>query len=233
MGNSLSIRAYSRQHQSHAHPFYQLVLPVQGSIQIELEDYSGSVGVGDGIIIPAGMQHLFAADEHARFVVADLDTLPESLLQARFISLNPPLASFLSFVQSQLEYQVDPTLEDTTLELFWQLLSRHQFNAIHDPRIQAVQSYIRDRLATALSINELAEVACLSPTQFKLRFKRQLGESVYTYLTRQRLEKAKALLTHTDLPVQRIAEQVGYQDPSAFSRRFHRWYGLSPRAFRR
>ncbi|POF56904.1 AraC family transcriptional regulator, partial [Vibrio vulnificus] len=51
------------------------------------------------------------------------------------------------------------------------------------------------------------------------------------YITALRMEKAKALLTHTDLPVQRVAEQVGYSDLSAFSRRFSRHFGLSPRAF--
>ena len=46
------------------------------------------------------------------------------------------------------------------------------------------------------------------------------------------MEKARALLTHTDLPVQQVAEQVGYGDVSAFSRRFTRHVGLSPRRFR-
>ncbi|WP_419535300.1 helix-turn-helix domain-containing protein [Endozoicomonas sp.] len=45
------------------------------------------------------------------------------------------------------------------------------------------------------------------------------------------MEKAKALLTHTDLPIQLIAERVGYNDVSAFSRRFTSHFGLSPKAF--
>ncbi len=47
------------------------------------------------------------------------------------------------------------------------------------------------------------------------------------------MEKAKALLTHTDLPVQLIAERVGYTDLSAFSRRFSIHFGLSPRELAR
>ncbi|WP_350629915.1 helix-turn-helix domain-containing protein, partial [Pseudoalteromonas sp. Q36-MNA-CIBAN-0048] len=52
-------------------------------------------------------------------------------------------------------------------------------------------------------------------------------------ITEKRMQKAKALLTHTDLPIQIIAEQVGYNDLSAFSRRFSLYFGLSPRLFLR
>lgn len=76
-------------------------------------------------------------------------------------------------------------------------------------------------------------MACLSPTQFKVLFKTNLGMSVQQYVTHHRMEKAKALLTHTDLPVQIVAERVGYNDLSAFSRRFSLHFGLPPRQFTR
>ncbi|WP_332248847.1 AraC family transcriptional regulator [Psychromonas ingrahamii] len=93
-----------------------------------------------------------------------------------------------------------------------------------------MQAFIDANLSASLQILELAKIAYLSPTQFKKLFTNNLGISAYKYITQKRMEKAKALLTHTDLPVQLIAQQVGYNDLSAFSRRFSLYFGLSPRA---
>ena len=234
MPNSLSIRRYSRQRQRHAHPFHQLVLPLQGVIRIELAGFTGKVAVGECVVIPAGEAHDFRADEAARFMVADLDSLPAGLLAlpGRVFAVSPPLQAYLTFVECQLQHQLDPGLESALLPLFCQLLARQAQDRPRDPRIRAVQAVIAERLAEPLTIAELAAVACLSPTQFKKLFTAQLDLSVHQYLIRQRMEKARALLTHTDLPVQQVAEQVGYGDVSAFSRRFTRHVGLSPRQFR-
>lgn len=51
--------------------------------------------------------------------------------------------------------------------------------------------------------------------------------------TRLRLNRAKALLADTGRPISRIAEDVGYPDPSYFTRIFTRHTGASPSAFRR
>ena len=139
--------------------------------------------------------------------------------------------SFLLFVEKQLEYQVDSGIESSVLDVFSLLLEQQQVSKSIDPRIRAVQRLIADNYAQPLSIPQLAETACLSPTQFKKRFKECLDISALKYITRYRMGKAQALLTHTDLPVQLIAENVGYSDVSAFSRRFSQHFGMSPRAF--
>ena len=48
-----------------------------------------------------------------------------------------------------------------------------------------------------------------------------------------RRELAAWYLLETSLPVERIAEKLGYQDPSNFSRTFQRWFGTTPGSFRR
>ncbi len=233
MENSLSIRSYTKQRRSHAHSYHQLVLPIQGVISIELAGYKGKVAVGECVVIQSGVQHHFMADEAARFIVADMQTLPANLVAVDYIvfPVTPPLLSFLYFVEKQLEYQVDTTVEESIFRLFYLLLGQQGFKQPVDARISAVQAFITARLSANLPISELAKIACLSPTQFKKRFRQDLGISVHQYITEQRMEKAKALLTHTDLPVQLIAEQVGYNDVSAFSRRFSAFFGLSPRKF--
>lgn len=233
MRNSLSIRSYSKQSRTHIHDYHQLVLPTQGSIQIEIPVFKGNVSVGECVVIKTGQRHLFKADEAARFVVADMYTLPSKLElnQQQIFSINGPLQSFLGLVEKQLALQVNPAIETTLMQLFVQLLEQQPMSVPMDSRIRRVLAHIMDHLHTPLTIQVLADTACLSPTQFKKLFKQNLDISPMQYITEQRMEKAKALLSHSDLPVQLVAEQVGYQDLSAFSRRFSKHYGLSPSAF--
>jgi len=235
MANSLSIRSYSKQRRGHHHAFCQLVLPLRGVIHIELEGYRGKVAPRECVFIPRDAVHHFTAEENARFLVADLDE-PPGILQhtpARVFSISAALLRYLEFVELQLQQEVHAELEQIMMQTFRLLLEQQTLMRQSDSRIRDVQSYIADHLADNISINQLAAVACLSATQLKKRFYQQLGQSVMEYVRHQRMEKARALLQHTDYPVQRIAEAVGYQDASAFSRRFSLCYGLSPREISR
>lgn len=234
MNNSLSIRAYTKRLQSHVHhAHHQLVLPVQGSIVIEMSSYVGQVTVGECVVVPNGTEHGFKADEAARFIVADLDTLPLHLLNSGLavFSISPVLTSFLQFIEKQLQHQVDSGIERSILDVFSMLLEQQQASQTLDKQMRTVQSWINAHLEQPMSIDKLARLACLSSTQFKKRFKASFSKTAQQYITELRMEKAKALLAHTDLPVQLVAEKVGYGDLSAFSRRFSLYVGMSPRSF--
>lgn len=235
MQDSLSIRSYSKQPKSHAHSYHQLVLPLQGSINIEVSEYAGKVVPGECIVIYNHEVHRFTALEQARFIVADLSVLPESITQSRprIFTLDSTCQHYLGFIEKLLQNCVPPPVIRTAVDLFQLLLETQQHIRLPDKRIQQVQAYILENLHADLSIKTLAQIAYLSPTQFKKHFTAQLGAAPATLISRHRMEKARALLTHTDLPVQQVAEQVGYSDLSAFSRRFTRHFGLSPRQVKR
>ncbi|UTV30626.1 AraC family transcriptional regulator [Photobacterium atrarenae] len=231
--NRLSIRAYTSQTRSHYHEYHQLVLPLHGTIDIKVGDYHGKISPGDGVTIPAGERHDFRAHEQARFLVADLDQLPDNLrdaTSAKFI-VSPPLLAYCQYLGVQLAHQVNPALEQASFELFCLLVAEQTSHQKLDPRLEPVIEAIAGDLSAEHSLSTLASLACLSLTQFKKVFKASTGMTAQQYITRQRMEKAKALLTHSDLPVRLVAEQVGYQDLSAFSRRFSRHYGQPPSAF--
>ena len=82
-------------------------------------------------------------------------------------------------------------------------------------------------------IQQVASCVCLSPSQLYRRLRAETGLSPSLYLRSLRLQKAHALLEHTDLPVMEIAYQVGFSDPAYFSRTFKQMYGQSPAAFRK
>ncbi|MCY1544700.1 RCS-specific HTH-type transcriptional activator RclR [compost metagenome] len=65
------------------------------------------------------------------------------------------------------------------------------------------------------------------------RFQMLVGSSPMQYLTQWRMLLAANLLSHSNAPLARIAEDVGYQTDTAFSRAFRREFGAPPAAWRR
>jgi AraC-like DNA-binding protein len=99
-----------------------------------------------------------------------------------------------------------------------------------DPIEHALQ-YIENHLATSLSIDVVAHWVGLSRSVFTRRFRAAMNQSFVDYLTEQRLEQAKVLLSQTDLSVVRISEQVGLL-PGRLRQLFCEKYHCTPTEFR-
>ncbi len=69
-------------------------------------------------------------------------------------------------------------------------------------RIDRVVDHIQANLASDLSVKQLSKIACFSEFHFSRVFRKHMGESVYQFIRRLRLEKAaELLLSNTGLPV--------------------------------
>jgi len=211
------------------------VLPLRGVINIEVGSFDGKVAPGECVVVKTHEQHLFTADSDARFVVVDMDSLPSniSLSQRIVFATNKSLKSYLTFIESQLENKINTQLEATMFEMFYLLLAEQRILPRVDNRIGSAIALIEKDIAENLQIKHLSKSAFLSETQFKKLFKEQTGLTVMKYVTKLRMEKAQALLTHTDYPLQIIGEKVGYKELSAFSRKFSQYFGLSPTKFKK
>jgi transcriptional regulator GlxA family with amidase domain len=101
-----------------------------------------------------------------------------------------------------------------------------------DRRIDVARTYLEQQLHRPIALSQLAAVSSLSVRQLTSLFQQHLGRSPQQYLLELRMHKARQLLESSDLQVQLVAEQVGYTNLAAFSDRFRRYYGKSPRHFR-
>lgn len=82
------------------------------------------------------------------------------------------------------------------------------------------------------SLGDMAGRCGLSRRHFGRLFKITTGQSVTEFAIARRVEKAKALLGETALPIKQIAWQCGFQTAAAFSVAFRRATGLTPRSYR-
>ena len=101
-----------------------------------------------------------------------------------------------------------------------------------DAPLSKALSLIRERAAQAIHIDEIARLAGISRRALETRFQKTLGRAPHQELLRTRIEKAKALLSSTSLPMGKIAELSGFGDPYNFSRAFRRETGDTPRQYR-
>lgn len=92
---------------------------------------------------------------------------------------------------------------------------------------------MRRRLASTLTLEELAEVAGLSPFHFARQFKTATGHPPHDYLVRLRVDRAQELIRHhgREWTMAAIAHETGFADQSHMARHFKRVLGVSPREF--
>ncbi|WP_342481644.1 response regulator [Paenibacillus sp. FSL L8-0340] len=98
--------------------------------------------------------------------------------------------------------------------------------------IERVRRLIGERYADNLTIADIAAGVYLSPTYVRLLYKQETGETVFEYLTKVRIEKAKTLLRDPQNKFYEVCYAVGYTDPSHFSKLFKKMTGSTPSAYR-
>lgn len=110
---------------------------------------------------------------------------------------------------------------------------RKVIEALGDPRIGRALSLMHRGVERDWTLDGIAREVGMSRSRFAEQFQSLMGCAPMSYLSDLRLQKAMTLLTGTGEPVQRVAAQVGYQSPAAFSRAFSNRYGRSPSDIRR
>jgi transcriptional regulator GlxA family with amidase domain len=100
-------------------------------------------------------------------------------------------------------------------------------------RIQQALIYARDNLHTALSVEQLAEAARLSPRQFSRAFHAETGQSPAKAVENLRVETARTLIEDGRHSIDEVARQTGFGDRERMRRAFLRAFGQPPQVLRR
>lgn len=115
---------------------------------------------------------------------------------------------------------------------FFSLLFFNQNISQKQDLIGTARKIIDYNYNTDLCVSELSESLGVSFAHFSRQFKQALGVSPKQYLLNKRIERAKYLLSSTDVSIGEISNSVGYEDPLYFSRIFKKETGTSPREYR-
>ena len=238
----LEIRSYASIARSHSHTFHQLLLPVDGILELDIAGHAGQVDSNHGAIIVAGETHAFRGQGQNRFLVVELNDFAQhelpaehlwesALLQPYFV-LGPELRHLLAYITSLSEYPTPVRRYWTGLLLQSLTESKHTQPQQLPGRLRRAVSFIHRHYTDPITVAEIATAANLSSSHLHALFQTYLQQTPQQYLIDLRLDRALYLLAHSELPVATIAQQVGYAEHSALTRSLRRRRGLTPSQYR-
>jgi AraC-like DNA-binding protein len=239
---------------THTHDVWELYLQVAGPpTRWAVADRSWHVPPRGLLAVPPGVPHAMAASSTAPYHFYFAALAPADVVRPD--ELHPVWRQHRPFVITDAGPMVTP------FELFLREVTTHQplrtaglaytaallvteasrladgrrpgrHLAMH-PAIATAKRLIENRWAEGLTVDELAAAAHLSPAHFAELFRTETGETPGRYRTRLRTERARLLLTETDLPITTIAADLGHCSSQHFATAFRRETGTTPSRYRR
>jgi AraC-like DNA-binding protein len=101
-----------------------------------------------------------------------------------------------------------------------------------DSFINKVIRYVNSHLEQGVQIQDIANEIGLSPSRLRTKFRDKLGSSLGKYVRQIRLQRAAIMIVSSNEPINRIAQQIGFETLFSFSRAFKSEYGVSPSSYR-
>ena len=93
--------------------------------------------------------------------------------------------------------------------------------------------YIYNNLHRPLRLQEIAEHFDVSQSYASRFFKKETGKTMIQFINEEKMKEAARFLNESSLSIRDVAARVGYDDPFYFDRLFRRFYGMTPRDYRR
>lgn len=137
---------------------------------------------------------------------------------------------------SKIQYFSDDKIEDVSKILnalavyiaYEKIVYSDETSASHE-----VIKYIRENLNEDLSVAALCQKFYLSKSEIYKITKNYMPDGVASFVKNERIKKASDMLTHTDKPVWKIAEEVGFSDVDYFLRVFKSEKGIPAAKYRK
>ena len=106
-------------------------------------------------------------------------------------------------------------------------------NSQEDETMNRIIAYIDENLSRDIGLDEVAELAGLTPNYLTKYFKMKRGVNFKAFLTEKRIERAKELLENTDCSVRDIAEMCGYNSSKQLILNFTKLTGITPGEYKK
>lgn len=105
--------------------------------------------------------------------------------------------------------------------------------AFYQEKLNIIIEHINNNLDSKIDLKMLADISNVSPFHFHRISRALLGEHIGAYISRTRLETAAKLVRYSNLNMETIAYNIGYETPSSLSKAFKLQFGISPSGYRK
>ncbi len=138
-----------------------------------------------------------------------------------------------SYIQQiELLETCEAILDYTTTVCVEMMSGMHRSAGKGNRLVDMIKTYVDDNYSEQITLGRISEIAHVSPNYICELFHEQTGEHFLDYLTRIRIERAKALLRDKGMKAYQVGTLVGYDDPTYFSKVFKKLVGVPPNAYR-
>ena len=212
----LSVRAYGAAPGGHQHDHFQVIWPLAGCLELEVEGRGVALQVGDALIVRPGDRHDFESRMGSRCLVLDTHD-PQWQHRSDRPQFARSASQMAAFVAVALEDQPALALASGAE---WLAQCWGAPDALLRPRRhidwKAMGEWAQNHLHQKLNAADLAALAALSESQFRARCVAETGLAPMQWLRRQRLLRAQAL-RRSGLKLADVAQQVGYESAPALA----------------
>ena len=240
---AFDLRRYGAAVERHAHDHHQIVLGLEGRLEMEIGGRDDAVSGSRAGVVTAGLDHSFAAEHPERFLVVDLPTASDGnarfwseAAERPFVAVDDDLRGFCRVVAEAAGHGLLQGLHaDMAGALLLDALARArglETEPMGRPLARAL-AFMESHLAEPVTIAAVAAAAGLSESRLHALFLKRYDVAPGRYLARLRIARARDLLATGEASLAEIAFATGYSDQSAFTRAFRRETGETPAAFRR
>jgi AraC-like DNA-binding protein len=212
-----SVRRYAGEYAAHRHGHAQVLVGLEGRLELELEGRGAIVDASCALVVPAGLAHAYLAERAARVLV--IDAPPEAGLERVQHLAAPP-------AWRELGLPLDAASVVGALAGAARRLPRRRLDL--DRIDAALAGHLHEPWPTA----RLAVLCHLSVPRFHARFVELTGQTPAAYVRQRRLDEAERLL-RAGLPLETTALQTGYATASALAFALRRERAQGARSLRR
>ncbi|EHM02645.1 transcriptional regulator, AraC family [Acetobacteraceae bacterium AT-5844] len=235
---TVSVRSYGAKSSVHLHDFAQLVLPLEGSLAIDIAGREAVLSRGLAAFVHQGTRHEQASGQSNRFLIMDISPdylepgIADRLASRPLVPLAPEANGLIDYMGLSLAKGAVP-MERIR---FWTPLLLHAL--VGDaPRPVFRLSKLLATLEAApfadWTAGSMAAQAGLSVSRLHAVFREELDTTPRAWLAGLRLRHVQDWLAKTDLSIAEVAYRGGYADQSALTRAMRKATGLTPAAYRR
>lgn len=162
-------------------------------------------------------------------MICELSTPPLSSVEQGLRRMGYEAAALLDRLMagkkaSSLKYLIDPEM----------VITRRSTDvlAVDDADVAAALRYVRDHACQGIRVPEVAAAVHVSRSTLERRFAQLMGRTVHDEIQRVRLERARQLVSTTNLPLSQVALQAGFRHLTYMTSMFRRHVGFTPAKYR-
>jgi AraC-like DNA-binding protein len=233
---NLEIRSYQTENPHHHHDFAQLVLPVCGRMEIDVDGRGGCIDPSLAALVTPGSVHSQLTHSNSRFLVLDcapatLETVQlERLAQRIYLPISTATRRLIEFA----ELIGNEQLSIAAVQLVPLLLSSLSSEALQSSSsMEQLVARLRAHPGADWSNEAMARTANMSMSQLHQRFRQLFAKPPQAWLTHLRIDEAQRWLRGTSLPIADIALRTGFSDQAALTRAMQRVCNTTPAVYRK